>query len=246
MIDYAVCCCQGQRFYNEDCVGISRVQGNRATFVLADGLGGHGMGDIASSLAVKCALTCADDIEKSGNALLCDCFEFAQSSILEKQKELDARHKMKTTMVLFHLEKNKAYFGHIGDSRLYQFSSRGCTKLTMDHSVPQLLVSTGEIKEREIRNHPDRNKLLRVLGVEWENPRYFINPRPISVKRGNGFLLCSDGFWEYILECEMNDIFKKENNSEKWLQKMKELVEKRGEAAEGNADNFSAIVIRIV
>ena len=64
MIDYAVCCCQGQRSYNEDRVGISTEQGDCATFVLADGLGGHGMGDIASSLAVECSLSCAEDTRK--------------------------------------------------------------------------------------------------------------------------------------------------------------------------------------
>ena len=246
MIDYAVCCCQGQRSYNEDRVGISTEQGDCATFVLADGLGGHGMGDIASSLAVECSLSCAEDTGNKGNALLCNCFERAQSSILKKQNELDAGQKMKTTMVLLRIEKNMAYFGYIGDSRLYHFSSRGWKRLTMDHSVPQLLVSTGEIKESEIRHHPDRNKLLRVLGVEWETPRYSINPKPVPVKRGDGFLLCSDGFWEYILEEEMTGFYKKEQNAQHWLEKMKELVEKRGEAAQENADNFSAIAIRIV
>lgn len=246
MVDYAVCCCQGQRSYNEDRVGISTEQGDRATFVLADGLGGHGMGDVASSLAVESSLTCAQDNECSGNTLLCDCFELAQHSILEKQVELDAAQKMKTTMVLLRIERNKAYFGHIGDSRLYHFSSRGWKRLTMDHSVPQLLVSTGEIKENEIRHHPDRNKLLRVLGVEWETPRYTINPKPVPAKRGDGFLLCSDGFWEYILEEEMTDLYKREPDAQRWLEKMKELVEKRGAAAQENADNFSAIAIRMV
>lgn len=245
-MDYAICCCPGQRPYNEDRVGALAEQMDRGTFVLADGLGGHGMGDIASSLAVECVLNCAKKGEDTGNVLLCECFEKAQNTILEKQKELHAEQKMKTTMVILRIEKTRAFFGHIGDSRLYHFTSHGWKQLTLDHSVPQLLVATGEITEGEIRNHPDRNKLLRVLGVEWETPRYTISPKPAAIKRGDGFLLCSDGFWEYLLEDEMLNLFKKGPDAQTWLNRMKELVEKRGKDAKEYADNFSAIAIRIV
>lgn len=245
-MDYAICCCQGQRPYNEDCAGAFIENPNKMMFVIADGLGGHGMGDIASSLAVDCALECAKKGDSSGNILMCECFEKAQNAILEKQSELHAEQKMKTTMVVIRVEKNKAYFGYIGDSRLYHFTSHGWKRLTLDHSVPQLLVSTGEITEEQIRNHPDRNKLLRVLGVEWESPRYTISPKPSAVKRGDGFLLCTDGFWEYILENEMLNCYKKSLDAQTWLDTMKGLVEKRGEEAKENADNFSAIAILVV
>ena len=73
---------------------------------------------------------------------------------------------------------------------------------TIDHSIPQMLALAGEIKEKEIRRHPDRNKLLRVVGTDWENPQYEIS-EDVEKTGGEAFLLCSDGFWENITEKEM-------------------------------------------
>ena len=225
MLDYSACCCQGGRPYNEDSIGISDSIDPVGTFALADGLGGHGMGDIASSTAIKCAMESSHLLR--GNDFLAECF--ITEAILSEQLRLHAKSKMKTTMVVLHIEHGRAYYAHIGDSRLYHFSRRGCKQLTMDHSVPQMLVAAGEIKPSEIRHHPDRNKLLRVLGVEWESPRFTLCKKPMHVWPGDAFLLCSDGFWEYIEECEMLDLYHEHR--------------RRGVENEGTADNFSAIAV---
>ena len=179
MLDYSACCCQGGRPYNEDSIGISDSIDPVGTFALADGLGGHGMGDIASSTAIKCAMESSHLLR--GNDFLAECFITAQETILSEQLRLHAKSKKKTTMVVLHIEHGRAYYAHIGDSRLYHFSRRGCKQLTMDHSVPQMLVAAGEINPSEIRHHPDRNKLLRVLGVEWESPRFTLCKKPMHV-----------------------------------------------------------------
>ena len=241
MLDYSACCCQGGRPYNEDSIGISESIEPIGTFVLADGLGGHGMGDIASSTAVKCVIT--GNTSLHGNDFLTECFSTAQKTILGEQIRLHAESKMKTTMVALRVEHGRAYYAHIGDSRLYHFSRKGCKQLTMDHSVPQMLVAAGEIKPSEIRHHPDRNKLLRVLGVEWESPRFTLCKKPMHVWPGDAFLLCSDGFWEYIEESEMLDLYHEHRRPDAWLAAMKEIVEKRGAENEGTADNFSAIAV---
>lgn len=241
MLDYSACCCQGGRPYNEDSIGISDSIDPIGTFALADGLGGHGMGDIASSIAVKCVME--GDPALHGNEFLAQCFCAAQETIMSEQLRLHAESKMKTTMVVLRIERNKAYYAHIGDSRLYHFSRKSCKQLTMDHSVPQMLVASGEIQPGEIRHHPDRNRLLRVLGVEWESPRFTLCKKSVIVWPGDAFLLCSDGFWEYIEEREMFQLYQKNKTPEAWLAAMKQLVEQRGSESDGTADNFSAIAI---
>ena len=241
MLDYSTCCCQGGRPYNEDSIAISDSIEPIGTFALADGLGGNGMGDIASSIAVKCALE--GDSSLRGGDFLAQGFIAAQKTIMSEQVRLHAESKMKTTMVALRIEHNRAYYGHIGDSRLYYFSGRSCKQLTKDHSVPQMLVASGDIQPCDIRHHPDRNKLLRVLGVEWETPRFSLCKKPLIVWPGDAFLLCSDGFWEYIEEDEMLELYRKHKRPGTWLVNMKKIVEKRGAESEGTADNFSAIAI---
>ena len=111
---------------------------------------------------------------------------------------------------------------------------------TLDHSIPQMLVLAKEIKEDMIRNHPDRNMLLRVMGVEWDEIMYELM-QPISLKKCQAFLLCSDGFWELIDEKEMNAQLRKSNSVEEWLDNMVKIVEDNGKGK--NMDNYSAIAV---
>ena len=112
------------------------------------------------------------------------------------------------------------------------------TTRTLDHSVPQMLVLTKEIKEKEIRNHPDRNRLLRVLGVSGDTPRFELSEIQ-KRKKQQAFLLCTDGFWELILEKEMWQCLKNAKTAQKWLEQMEEIICRRGEGQD--MDNFSAI-----
>ena len=116
---------------------------------------------------------------------------------------------MKTTVVMLCVSGNNAYWTHVGDSRLYFFRKGKLVLHTKDHSIPQMLVAAGEIKEKNIRRHPDRNKLLRVMGTDWEEPQYAVSD-PIELQEGDAFLLCSDGFWENIVEKQMQKCLKKQ------------------------------------
>ena len=87
---------------------------------------------------------------------------------------------------------------------------------TLDHSVPQMLAAIGEIKENEIRHHPDRNRLLRVLGTEMEEPRHQ-KSEWMEKQTHQAFLLCSDGFWELINEKKMEWCLKWAKSPEQWF-----------------------------
>jgi len=212
----------------------------RYLFALADGLGGHGGGDVASELVVTKSLEVFEDAPPKDCLAL--CFTKAQDALMEEQRKRGAGAKMKTTLVLFNIEPDRVGWGHIGDSRLYVFHSCRVVIRTSDHSVPQMLVSTGEITEKEIRSHPDRNRLLRVMGVEWDNPRYQLAGE-FPLIAGTSYLLCTDGFWELIDEKEMCRDLKLAETPEEWLNLMEKKVLKNGKGK--NMDNYSAIAVFI-
>ena len=227
----------GDREYNEDSVGFCGDGENRC-FVLADGLGGHGKGEVASGLAVNAA----ESWFLNGITDLGEWFLSAQDAVLQEQKAQHAETKMKTTMVCAGISGDKLSWGHIGDSRLYLFHNGRLIKRTLDHSVPQLLVSAGQLKESDIRFHEDRNRLLRVVGSPWGGDSYEL--AEMTIRRGKtAFLLCSDGFWELIDEENMTRMLNAARTVEEWLEKMEEEVRKNGENVD--MDNYSALGVWI-
>lgn len=229
---------RGCREINEDAVDVFEKDG-KTCFVLCDGLGGHGMGDIASSLTVNVFKDIFENTEKIQDVLP-RAFMAAQDILLSQQMERHAGNKMKTTACGVVVDQKKAYIGHVGDSRVYVFNKDQVKKRTLDHSIPQMLVLSGDLKESEIRHHPDRNIVLRVIGVEWEKPMYELE-KTMPLYQCQAFLLCTDGFWELIDETEMCRTLKESDTPSIWMDKMVEIVRKNGEGT--NMDNFSAIAV---
>ena len=228
----------GNREINEDSIGVCQTDAGICC-VLCDGLGGHGRGEEASKLVVDSIL---DSYKNTENAIdhIDEFFENAQKELLGEQKKKNAKFEMKTTATILVIDSESICWGHIGDSRIYMFKKGKYKMRSIDHSVPQMLVMARDIKEKEIRNHPDRNKLLRVMGIEWGSGKYVISKK-IKRKDNLAFLLCSDGFWELIEEKEMSDILRKSSDAEAWVNSMAEIVKKNG--ADKNMDNFSAIAV---
>lgn len=238
MIEFSLFTDEGSRENNEDSVGMYQ-DGEAFCFMLADGLGGHGMGEVASQLAIETAVGRFAQGGR-GASFLQDAFEAAQESIAARQQEDRHCRDMKTTLVVLDIETDRIRWGHIGDSRLYYFVKGKLKERTLDHSVPQMLVSAGELKEKEIRHHPDRNRLLRVLGTDQEEVNYQ-ESQWIDRSGRQAFLLCSDGFWELIEEKKMESALKKASTPEAWIQAMREIVCKNGRGT--NMDNYSAVAV---
>ena len=241
MVTYKKISEPGTREINEDYVRVAEKDG-QLVCVLCDGLGGHGRGEDASKLV-------ADEIinffNNNGNFIdrMDEAFEVAQKKLLEEQKIRSANHEMRTTAVVLVITDKEIRWGHIGDSRAYMFKKFRYKKRTLDHSVPQMLVLARDIKEKEIRNHPDRNKLLRVMGVEWGASSYVISKK-IKRKESLSFLLCSDGFWELIDEKTMSSLLKESGRDvKKWVDSMSDVVRTNGQGK--NMDNFSAIAVTL-
>lgn len=232
----------GSRETNEDSICVFSLH-EQKVFIVADGLGGHGKGDLASNIALNAFRTVFEEIaEASLRDQLERAFIQAQADILEEQRKCGNSNQMKTTVCVLTVRENELIWGHIGDSRVYAFSHNRVKMRTLDHSVPQMLVMSKEIKEKDIRHHPDRNRLLRVLGVSGEDPKYELS-EVHKLRKYQAFLLCTDGFWELIFEKEMGDLLKESHSAQEWLSKMQEIVERRG--AGTDMDNYSAIAILV-
>lgn len=242
-MEYYVLSKQGSREINEDCAGI-RTGEDSFLCVLADGLGGHGKGEVASRTAVETSieLYAREGIKEGIEPFLHTCFTRSQEQVRDLQKSRRAEHEMKTTMVALAGARGQLQWGHIGDSRLYYFKDGRLICHTPDHSVPWLLVRAGELKESQIRHHEDRNRLLRVIGTEWEHPMYEL-AESVSAEEGQAFLLCSDGFWEWIEEKQMVKLLRRADSPEMWLKEMEAVVLKNGSGKD--MDNYTAAGIFI-
>jgi serine/threonine protein phosphatase PrpC len=240
---YAAASLIGQRNCNEDSL-IALKQDDRACFVVADGLGGNGLGDEASGLLTE---VFAHVFNNAGNIsnnkeFLTQAFELAQKEVLAKQLEKGAVNQMRTTAVAISVIKGKCAWGHIGDSRLYRFKRGSFIERTLDHSVPQVLALSKQIKNSEIAAHPDRNRLLRAVGDKWDKPKYELS-KEISLRKGMAFLLCTDGIWEYL--CDDALLPPKGESAEGWLSAIIYKAEQTG-LKTGEMDNYSAITIMTV
>lgn len=238
MIDYFEFTDKGDREINEDSI-VALKRDDNYCFAVCDGLGGHGQGEIASSIATGAFTDMFYRSEDLVN-LIGEATEYAQANIIKRQIEEHKPHELKTTAVALVIDDKIAYCGHIGDSRLYCFRKKKLKWRTLDHSVPQMLALAGDIKDKDIRRHSDRNMLLKVIGTEWDEAQYELEP-PTELKGETAFLLCTDGFWDFIDEKAMQKALKKSKTAQEWCESMVETVRENGKG--NDMDNFSAITV---
>ena len=223
---------KGGREHNEDSVREIYKEGGYCA-VVADGLGGHGGGELASSLAAE--EICGNWNGRADNTELERIIRLAHEGVRKIQTPECA---MKTTAVVLALEKNRAAWAHVGDSRLYHFYNGKIVFQTRDHSASQIAVLLGEITPDQIRFHEDRARILRALGQDAE---LNIDSSYEELAPGNhAFLLCSDGFWEYVLENEMEEDLERATNPGQWLELMSGRLS--GKVPEDNDNNTACAV----
>jgi len=144
---------------------------------------------------------------------------------------------MRTTLALLISDLRLALWAHVGDSRIYHFRDGRIAHQTADHSVPQMLANAGDISPDDIRGHIDRSRLLQALGQD-EPVRATVLESPVQLESGDAFLLCTDGWWEYVTELEMQIDLAKSAGPDDWLGYMMDRILSR---AEGEFDNYTAL-----
>ncbi|MGN1367595.1 MAG: PP2C family protein-serine/threonine phosphatase [Aristaeellaceae bacterium] len=233
-INYSEYSSIGGRSRNEDMVQITSYPESTVALV-ADGLGGHGDGDIASRLAVHVISQSLCDGAASRTLM--------ERAIRNANERILMRHEMgsdmKTTIAVLWFNEDHVCAAHVGDTRIYQFRNRRIVYQSVDHSVSQIAVTLGEITAEEIRFHQDRNRLTRALGSRAD---VRIDIDMLDVQAGDAFLLCSDGFWELVWEREMLEDLSGTSNAEQWLTAMRRRVESR---MASDSDNSTAAVFMI-
>ncbi len=223
----------GGRPCNEDTVGIRTIGSDRACVLVADGLGGHGGGDRASQAAARTILE--GWTGSSTPASLTELVQAAHRTVLSMQT---AACKMKSTVAVLLLEQGRMDWAHVGDSRLYHFQNGSIVYQTQDHSASQIAVALGQISPEQIRFHEDRSRIFRALGAEGgltvDTGEKWLPPGR------HAFLLCSDGFWEYVVEREMEQTLQASRSPQAWLDAMRALLISR--VPPDNDNNTAAAV----
>lgn len=233
MLQIAVYSDPGGRKENEDSVRFLRQGQDSLCLIVADGLGGHGGGKTASSAAVEAV--CAG---WSGDADPSDLAERIAQAHQAVRKRQTPDCTMKSTAVVLAVHGTDAAWAHVGDSRLYHFFQGRLDFQTRDHSASQVAVMLGEITPDQIRFHEDRSRILRALGQEGDLHAE-TGSRTLAPGR-HAFLLCSDGFWEYVLEAEMESELRAAKTPQEWLDAMRDRLSRRASA--DNDNNTAAAV----
>lgn len=232
-ISAAYCSNYGGRKVNEDCVYLCE-QNDGVTAIVADGLGGMEHGDRASRIAVK-TVASALSMEYVSSDRLNEAVQQANDAIFNDKKS----GEMASTVAVLWINDKIACVSHVGDSRIYQIRDGRIIYQSKDHSVSQMAVMVGEITQSEIRGHKDRNRLVRALGAAQPAKP---DTTTLDVMTGDAFLLCTDGFWELILEENIVSYLNSSESAAEWLDKMCRHIE-RFQTADCDNNTAAAIIV---
>lgn len=222
----------GLRENNEDSFGTLSGEEVFAA-VVADGVGGHAMGEEASRTAVSYILEKLKQ-QSPDEDLLLDAITGASLAIGNEY------FHGYTTVTALWLTSREAVAAHVGDSRIYQFRDGKILFQSQDHSDVMMAVLMGELPPESPRTHPSRNRIFRALGLPGEDPK--VDSTVLEVRPGDRFLLCSDGFWEPVWEEDMLRTMAQSDTAEDWLGQMRSIVEA---AQDPLQDNHTAIALII-
>ncbi|NLM17559.1 MAG: Stp1/IreP family PP2C-type Ser/Thr phosphatase [Candidatus Riflebacteria bacterium] len=214
------------------------VKQKASLFIVADGMGGHNAGEIASSIAINTAKEWFEsaDLELVTKEQLTELCDNANTAVWEYSNQHPQTKGMGTTFTAMLIKKDKAMIAHVGDSRAYRLNENGFKQLTSDHSLIAEQIKNGNITPEEARTHPARHMLSRVMGA-----RAFMKPDIIEVQLNSGdlYLLCSDGVYGMLPDKKILKILQ-----EKDLKKASEhIIDAANDA--GGLDNSTVMLLRL-
>jgi protein phosphatase len=227
------------RDHNEDAFHVS-VDGR--LLIVADGMGGHQAGEVASAIAVETLVRFFDVARQQAIAeggheitpMLLEAFAEADRQVREAAVADPSRCDMGTTLILAYVEDDRLQTCHVGDVRCYVRSADGLRQITRDHSVVGALVRAGELAPEDAQNHPRRNEILQAVGL-GRNLLPDINCVPLA--QGDRILLCSDGLWDALSAEKICTILDADQSMEAHAT---ELVDQANAA--GGHDNITVVL----
>ncbi len=227
------------RQMNEDSYSVHTYDDGRAFAIVADGMGGHRAGDIASTMAIDVVherlLAKLNEAHADVRESLYEAVESANDRIYDYSLKHSSMIGMGTTIVVAVIVDEHLYVAHVGDSRLYLIREGQIVAVTSDHSHVQNLVNQGIITAEEARFHPKRNIILRALGTD---SFVEIEVNQFAWNRGDCALLCSDGLSNMLSDPRLVEIVSQALPAEELVQ---QLVAEANEA--GGDDNITAVLM---
>lgn len=237
----------GGRNNLEDVAGDALIDPGTGCWVVADGVGGQGAGEVAAQLAVDSILQDFRSQPDCSEKQLRRWIMAAHQTVFAARQPNSPTANMATTVVALLAADNRAVWGHVGDSRLYHFRKGNIAEMTRDQSLANLLLARGALAEADLAAFAHRNVILYALGQD-DTPE-ILTHGPIRLQAGDGFLLCSDGVWELASHDELLTIWQAGRSASDGLSALEQLITPRAEqktAFGQSADNYTAIAIRVV
>ena len=232
------------RVLNEDNWGWSQLNSDIRLYVVADGMGGHDAGEVASSLAVSLLIReCRKRIQEGQSYsieqlddILATSFVLANNGI--KEHSLERGSDMGTTMVVALVHKNdEAIIANVGDSRAYILRSNKLSQVSVDHSLVQRMVEQGQLTPDEARHHPHSNILMRTVGTEKDVP---VDTFRVRLQQRDLILLCSDGLWGETEDFDMQEVMNQPIDLREIAVDLAVLAH-----SGGGKDNVSLVLVRV-
>jgi protein phosphatase len=200
-------------------------------FAVADGMGGHRGGEVASNLALETVQQMFQRQEGS----LADQVETANRAVFERSQSDRSVSGMGTTLTAALVDRNRVHLVHVGDSRAYLFRGGELTQLTEDHTLVHRMVVEGEISEEEAETHPHRSILTRALGVDQSVQ---VDEGDVEVADGDRLLLCTDGLTGMVPEGQIREILSESADPQEAVDKLVKVANRAG-----GIDNITAVIL---
>ena len=225
-----------KRSMNQDYVYASdQPVGNlKNLLIVADGMGGHNAGDLASRYTVQEMLSYIKESEEERPVpLLSMAIHHANEQVLEKAESEKDLEGMGTTLVAATVQEEYLYVANVGDSRLYLIDDE-IEQITHDHSLVEEMIRIGELQRKDAKNYPDRNVITRAIGVRVPVRVDFFD---VKLEHGDIILLCSDGLTKRVEDEEILEIVKKSSSIEEAAAALVDTANKNG-----GKDNISVVL----
>lgn len=204
-------------------------------FGIADGMGGHAAGEVASSTAVAALSSGAAQVNSEDPESLVALIKEANRAIFDKATKDDSLHGMGTTCTLVLIDAHRAHLAHVGDSRAYLLRDGDLSRLSEDHTLVGRMVREGQLTEEEAAKHPQRSMITRSLGIDSD---VRVDLRSFDVRDGDRIMLCSDGLTSMIDEGTIKRVLQQTKSPQAAAD---ELVDLANEA--GGDDNITVVVL---
>lgn len=219
-----------------------------ALFVVADGLGGHKVGEKASKYfckgMFKVAAKYQQTLQKGSGEQAKKVLSAWVSAAVDEMKALFSNSNegvdSHTTCVVLYLDENHTLTAHCGDSRIYRLNEHELLWRTKDHSIIQDELNNGNISERDMGLHPEQNQLLRTINILKQHQAEINIYSPM--KKGETFILCTDGFWEFVKENDLLQLSSPHSGRDE-LRKVAKMMHLR---AQGRGDNLTVQWLRFL